>query len=277
LRREKMKFEIKSRFSGSVLFECEAESMKFAVEMAVNKRANLAGANLSDANLSDANLAGADLSDAYLRDADLSDAYLRGADLSGADLSDANLRGADLSGADLSDANFSGADLRGAYLRGANFSGADLRGAYLAGADLSGADLRGADLSDANLSGANLRGANLAGVKADYLSILSLAKHEVVGLYKALLSGRIDGSSYSGECACLVGTVANLRHEDHKKLGIDLRPDSSRPAERWFLNIRKGDTPENNQVSAITKEWTEEFAKEHDIKLPVMQTVWSES
>jgi hypothetical protein len=242
-----MKFEIKSRFSGSVLFECEAESMKFAVEMAVNKRANLAGANLSDANLSDANLAGADLSDAYLRDADLSDAYLRGADLSGADLSDAN------------------------------FSGADLRGAYLAGADLSGADLRGADLSDANLSDANLRGANLAGVKADYLSILSLAKHEVVGLYKALLSGRIDGSSYSGECACLVGTVANLRHEDHKKLGIDLRPDSSRPAERWFLNIRKGDTPENNQVSAITKEWTEEFAKEHDIKLPVMQTVWSES
>ena len=71
--------QIKHRVSGAVLFECEAENLKVAVEQAV-----ASGANLSDANLSDANLSGANLSDANLSDANLSDAYLRGANLRGA-------------------------------------------------------------------------------------------------------------------------------------------------------------------------------------------------
>ena len=108
-----MKIQIKHRFNGSILFEGEFGSLKFALIAAVK-------------------------SGAYLRGA-----YLRGAYLSGADLRGAYLRGAYLSGA----------YLRGAYLRGADLSGADLRGAYLRGAYLSGADLRGADLSGAYLSG----------------------------------------------------------------------------------------------------------------------------
>jgi len=99
-----MKFEIKHRFTGAILFAVETKSLKLAVEMAVNSGANLRGANLSDANLRGANLRGANLSGANLSDADLS----------GANLSDAYLRGANLSDADLS-----GANLRGAYLRGA--------------------------------------------------------------------------------------------------------------------------------------------------------------
>ena len=58
-------------------------------------------------------------------------ALLSDANLSGADLRDANLRGADLSGANLSGANLSGADLRYADLSGANLSGANLSGADL--------------------------------------------------------------------------------------------------------------------------------------------------
>ena len=49
---------------------------------------------------------------------------LSGADLRGADLRGANLRGADLEGADLEGANLRGANLRGAYLSGADLSGA---------------------------------------------------------------------------------------------------------------------------------------------------------
>ena len=106
-----MKIQIVNRFNMSVIFECEATSMKVAVELAVSK-----GINLYEANLSGANLSGADLSRANLS----------GADLSGADLSSANLFGANLSDADLSDADLSGANLNGAYLPRANLSGEKL-------------------------------------------------------------------------------------------------------------------------------------------------------
>ena len=119
----KVKIEIKSWFSGDVLFEYESDNatMKKAVEAAVDDNANL-----RDADLSGADLSGADLSGANLRDANLRDANLSGADLSGANLRDANLRDADLSGADLS-----GANLRDANLSGADLSGANLRDAAI--------------------------------------------------------------------------------------------------------------------------------------------------
>jgi len=112
-----MKFEIKSRWNGSVLFSLETESLKLCVEAAVRARADLQGA--------------------YLRSADLQGAYLQGAYLQGADLQGADLQGADLQGADLQ-----GAYLQGAYLRSAYLQGADLQGAYLQGAYLQGADLQ---------------------------------------------------------------------------------------------------------------------------------------
>ena len=58
-------FEIKHRFSGSVLFKLECSSLKICIEAAVNQGAYLEGA------------------------------YLEGADLRGADLRGASLRGAD--------------------------------------------------------------------------------------------------------------------------------------------------------------------------------------
>ena len=96
-----MKIEIRNRFSGGILFSCEAGSMKLAVKAAIEAKANLSDADLSRADLSDADLSGADLSWADLSDADLSGADLSVADLSGADLSRANLKWADLSGANL--------------------------------------------------------------------------------------------------------------------------------------------------------------------------------
>ena len=157
-----MKFEIKNRWNGSVIFSVETESLKLCVLAAVKARVSLSGANLSGANLSEAKLRGAKLSGANLIGANLSEAKLREANLIGADLSGAKLSGAKLREADLSEANLSGADLSEANLIGADLSEANLIGANLSEADLSGAKLRGAKLRGANLSGADLSGADLS-------------------------------------------------------------------------------------------------------------------
>ena len=111
----KVKIEIKSWFSGDILFEYESDNatMKKAVEAAVDDNADLSGANLRDADLSGADLRDADLSGADLRDADLSGADLRGANLSGADLRGANLRDAAIY---YSDGNFDVNYRRGYFL-----------------------------------------------------------------------------------------------------------------------------------------------------------------
>jgi Pentapeptide repeats (8 copies) len=185
-----VKIAIKNRWTAEIIFECEADSLRVAVELAVSKRVSLRAADLSAANLSDANLRAADLSDANLRDV----------------------------------------------------------------------NLRAANLSDANLRDA----------KEDYFEVLSSALLEVPGVFRALLEGHVDGSTYHGKCACLVGTIANVR-----KVDVDtLDQNSTRPAERFFMAIRKGDTPENNPASALAAEWTREFAKAKDIHLPERRVVW---
>jgi uncharacterized protein YjbI with pentapeptide repeats len=128
-----MKIEIKCRFSGSVLFshECEGNTIKITLEVAV-----VAGANLASANLAGAYLAGAYLAGAYLAGANLAGANLAGANLASANLASANLASANLASANLAGANLAGAYLAGAYLAGANLAGANLAGAYLAGGEI---------------------------------------------------------------------------------------------------------------------------------------------
>ena len=94
-----MQFEIKNRFTSTVIFKADAESIKATLLLAVKSGADLSGADLYRADLSGANLSGANLYGANLRGADLCGADLYRVDLSGADLSGANLYGADLSGA----------------------------------------------------------------------------------------------------------------------------------------------------------------------------------
>ena len=154
-------------------------------------------------------------------------------------------------------ADLRSADMRSADLYGANLRSADLYGANLRGANLSGANLRDADLRDADLSGADLSGA-----KADVWEILMHAIPEVPALAAALREGRVDGTCYRGECACLCGTIANARGcvpENLVDTGFKL--DAYRPAERFFLAIRVGDTPASSQPCAIALGWVEEFQR----------------
>jgi len=216
-------FKIKNRWSMEVQFACE-----LAAEFELKSY----GIKLSAA-----------IKKAIKAGADLQDAYLRGADLEAADLQDAYLRGAYLRGANLQDADLRGADLQDAYLRGA---------------DLQDADLQDADLQDADLRDANLRDANLRRARTDLFDILLRVPNEIDALAQALRDGRVNGSAYEGDCACLVGTIANARKCSYSEIP-NLAPESSRPAERWFLAIKEGNTPENSNVVKITLKWIEEF------------------
>ena len=68
-----MKIEIKHRHNNSVLFahDCEENSLKITLQMALRASANLYGANLRGADLGGANLYGANLGGANLYGADL--------------------------------------------------------------------------------------------------------------------------------------------------------------------------------------------------------------
>jgi uncharacterized protein YjbI with pentapeptide repeats len=133
-----------------------------------------------------------------------------------------------------------GADLTGAYLKGAYLTGADLTGAYLKGADLKGADLEP--------------------IKYDLWAVLCCAPAEASGLRQALVEGRVNGSTYEGECACLVGTIANVKHCSYDQVP-NLKPNSDRPIERFFMGIKTGDTPEKSQFSKFAVEWIDEWVK----------------
>ena len=83
--------------------------------------------------------------------------------------------------------------------------------------------------------------------------------NEVPALIEAIMAGKIDGSQYTGECACLVGTIANIKHVDVESL----EKNSSNPAERWFLMINKGDKPGDDTgggfASGKALEWAVEW------------------
>ena len=165
----------------------------------------------------------------------------------------ADLRYTNLSSADLRYANLSYADLRYANLSYTNLSYADL--SY---ADLSYTNLSSADLRYANLSYADLTKEQLVWFRDDIWAVLSSSPAEVLELREALMSGKVDGSTYEGDCCCLVGTLANARHCEYDQIP-GLAPNSSRPAEQWFYGIKKGDTPETHRASKLALEWVDQW------------------
>ena len=154
--------------------------------------------------------------------------------------------------ADISNQNLNYINLDGATFVGATFVGATFDGATFVGARFDGATFVGATFDEDT---AQSLGAAWFSAKADLWMTLLLAPMEAPGLLAALREGRVDGSKYTGECACLVGTLANVRGCDYH----DFRPDANRPSERWFAAIKKGHTPDNHPISKITVEWVEEW------------------
>jgi hypothetical protein len=156
-----------------------------------------------------------------------------------------------------------------AIKNGANLRSADLRSANLHGADLRSANLRSADLRSADLYGArDLPNTALSPIREDIRKILDATPHEVGGLLQAIWDGKVDGSTYTGDCACLVGTIAKVRRCEYDAIP-GLVPDSNRPAEQWFVNIRKGDTPVTNPAAAFACAVIAEWMHERSIVDPV--------
>lgn len=92
-----------------------------------------------------------------------------------------------------------------------------------------------ADLTAADLTRANLTRADLKAAKRDFFAILLTAVNEIGFLRQALIDGQVDGSTYHGDCCCLVGTIARGRNCEVTSLEMD----STRPAERLFMAIKK--------------------------------------
>ena len=126
------------------------------------------------------------------------------------------------------------------------------------GVSLSYASLVGASLVGARLDRARLDAKQLQMFRDDIWGVLSSAPAEVKGLLKALEDGKVDGSTYEGSCACLVGTIANVRGCKYDAVK-GLSPNSSRPAEVWFMQIRKGDTPKTNKAAKQAHEWISQW------------------
>ena len=220
-----MKFEIKNRYTGEVQFTAEincSEDAGYGIKLGLAVKAAIK----SKANLRSANLAYANLRYANLRSANLAYANLRYANLTSANLAYANLRSANLRSANLTSANLAYANLR-----------------------------------SANLRSANLRSADLRSFKACLWMTLTKFRDEVPALLVALKDGRVNGSTYSGECACLIGTIGNAR--EAKGLSSNVDRNSSDPSERWFLMIKEGDKPVDDSgggfASRLAVEWIEEW------------------
>jgi hypothetical protein len=49
------------------------------------------------------------------------------------------------------------------------------------------------------------------------------------------------------------------KYQPHDSVEIGLRRDSSRLAERWFLRLEKGNTPENDWTAKVTLEWVDQW------------------
>jgi hypothetical protein len=88
---------------------------------------------------------------------------------------------------------------------------------------------------------------------------------EIPFLRQTLLDGKIDGSTYSGDCACLAGTMAHAKQIDEYDgeniqacEGLVVPVNANSPREKWFMGIREGDTPETSQIAKITLLWIDE-------------------
>jgi hypothetical protein len=224
----KVKIQIKTVW-GSLIYENEKENYTFAQAV------------------SDANMRGANMRGANMRGANMRDANMRGADMRGANMRDADMRGADMRGADMR-----GADMRDADMRGADMRDADMRGADMRDADMRGADMRGADMRDIKINNITDLDDYLNQCSRDMLFIFEHLRNELPGLRKALVEGKIDGTQYEGDCACLIGTLGNLDG------GVDnvceaipyYEKGLNNYGEQWFWQIHEGDTPENNLFAA---------------------------
>ena len=112
-------------------------------------------------------------------------------------------------------------------------------------------------LVEAVKSRVDLRGANLKKLPVDFINqcsrdmlfIFQQLKDELPAFKEKLLAGKVNGSQYEGDCACLLGTFAKVKKEKVDKVCKVIpfyEKGTHNMGEAWFLNIKEGDTPKSN-------------------------------
>lgn len=260
-----MKIEIKNQWNGDVIYshECENNSMRITLLKAISEEVDVSNSNLRGCNLSDCDLRYTDFRSCDMSGVNFTRSDLRYCDLSSANLARSILNHANMSYCILNNTYLTRADLRNVDLSDGVLDYCDLTGSDLRECDLRDCDLRysffnGCDLRGVDFYGCDLRGADLTPIRDDIWAVLSSAPNEVPGLISAIKEGRVDGSTYEGACACLVGTIANVKHVKINSI-TGVTADSLRPAERFFMGIEEWDTPETSQFSALALQWCEEW------------------
>lgn len=240
-----MKTEIKNT-DGVVIYTHVAKfsSDVVALNEAAVQNISLYKADLSGMDLEYAMLSGADLSYANLNKTILTDALLCNTNLSFATLNNANLRGASLTGANLS---------------GATLLDANLTNAFCSSANLTDADFSGATLYKTLFRNSNLKDIKLDTIRKDVFKILDGAPNEVAKLIQVIKGGGIHGAVYSGVCACLVGSIANLRNVAVSTM----LKDAYRPAERFVLSIERNMIPSSHQQSKILLDFCNKWSMQN--------------
>lgn len=232
-------------------------------------RADFTAKDLRNADFRDCDLRCAGFERADLRGANFNGAKLDGVEMNGALLDHATMVGATMTGAGLRRARLNHANLRGTNLTEASFNCADMFGCNLTDATIHETDFTHADLSAATLTGTSMA-SHIEAVRQDLELVLSWAPHEAPAVLAALEAGQVDGRVYSGDCACLVGTIAKERKVHMRQIPVrararpgELAQDPYAPAEYWFRRILPGQTPQNNADAALAAMWVRDFIRRH--------------
>lgn len=184
----------------------------------------------------------------------LDEALFIGKKLTGTDFNNARLIHAWFDKADVSRCDFSFANLK--YAR---FIGSCVKDAVFTGADLSGCNFHGCVLADADL----------ADIKSEFMCQLSKVPESAEVLLTAVNDGLIG---FTGDSVMepdpigLVGFMADVRGDyivnmEHK---FGMSASSKAIINGWFMGIKYGDTPQNNQVAEITANWISDFINNRD-------------
>ncbi len=153
-------------------------------------------------------------------------------------------------------------------LRAAGYSASEVLSAGYSAPEVRAAGYSASALRSAGYSASALRDTELSSERDIKNKCKKMGREESQFVCDTLYRGLMDGRQYGSieSCGCFLGSAAKkarLSVDDFcKKLGIKKNADS--PAEKWFMGVSVGDTPENNYAAKKGVEWIEEAIKEMD-------------
>jgi hypothetical protein len=248
------KFDVLNRWTGKVQFTAEIETTP---DMARGWKLRLAvaWALANSMPVKSAMLDGADFTDyicpsgSRFDGSSFVDSSFDGSSFVGSSFVGSSFVGSSFVGSSFDDSSFDGSSFVGSSFDGSSFVGSSFVGSSFDGSSFVGSSFVGSSFDDSSFDGE-------CDAKADFIEVISRARLEIPAMVKALREGRVNGSTYEGECACLVGTLENAG-------ATGLPHDSERPIERWFMMISEGDKPGDSSPGgyAIGKalEWALEY------------------